>query len=236
MMYTYLLVNFFTIVIPFLFSFHPKLKFYKTWWAFFPAVFLTAMFFLIWDGYYTKLGIWGFNKQYVTGFYFNALPIEEVLFFFCIPYACIYTYHCIDLILKPDSSSKAETILTNILIGLCVLTGFINIHQAYTAFAFLTLAVLLLIAKYFCRVQWLMKFYMIYGVLMLPFLVVNGILTGTGLENPVVWYNNEEIFGFRILTIPFEDVFYGAAMILMNLLIYKYLLNKMALGSDNVRP
>jgi lycopene cyclase domain-containing protein len=191
------------------------------------------MFFLIWDGYYTKLGIWGFNEQYITGVFFSALPIEEVLFFFCIPYACLYTYHCVDLFLKSDSGSKAETILTNVLIFACILTGFINLEQAYTAFAFLTLALLLLIAKYFCRVPWLMKFYTVYALLIVPFLIVNGVLTGTGLENPVVWYNNEEIFGFRILTIPFEDIFYGMSMILMNLLIYKYLLNKLALWSDS---
>ncbi len=100
-----------------------------------------------------------------------------------------------------------------------------NFENAYTMFAFLTLSLLLLLAKYVLQVNWLLKFYLIYGILLFPFLIVNGILTGTGLENPIVWYNNNEIIGWRILTIPFEDIFYGMAMVLMNLLIYKRLLD-----------
>ena len=222
--YTYLLVNFFTIIVPFVFSFHPKLKFYKTWRAFFPAVICTAVFFLLWDEYFTQLGVWGFSPQYLIGIYIGHLPIEEVMFFFCIPYACVFTYHCIDLWLKDTFNPKTETIITAIFTAICFAVGIIFWPQAYTAFAFLTLGTLLIVAKYLLSVKWLMKFYIIYAILLLPFFIVNGILTGTGLENPVVWYNNAEIFGLRMLTIPFEDTFYGMAMVLMNLLIYKKLL------------
>jgi len=221
MKYTYLLVNFFTIIVPFLFSFHPKLKFHKTWKAFFPAVIGTGLFFLVWDVYFTNLGVWGFNKNYVVGIYVANLPLEEILFFFCIPYACVYTYHCLDLWIKEVNENNY---ITPILIFVFVVTAIYHLENAYTLFAFLTLAVLLVLAKYIFRVQWLMKFYIIYAILLFPFLIVNGILTGTGIESPVVWYNETEIIGWRILTIPFEDVFYGMAMVLMNLLIYKRLL------------
>lgn len=222
--YTYLLVNFFTIIVPFIFSFHPKLKFYKTWRAFFPAVIITAIFFLLWDEYFTQLGVWGFNKQYLIGIFVGHLPLEELLFFFCIPYACVYTYHCLDLFIQKQFSVYAENVLTILFIVVFLIVSLINYQQAYTCFAFLVLTILLAVAKFGFKVNWLTKFYIIYGVLLIPFLIVNGILTGTGLENPVVWYNNTEIFGFRILTIPFEDIFYGMAMVLMNLIIYKKLL------------
>lgn len=224
--YTYLLVNFFTIIVPFIFSFHPKLKFHKTWRAFFPAVILTAIFFLAFDELYTQMGVWGFNQHYLIGVYVGHLPLEELLFFFCIPYACVYTYHCLDIFIKKEFSAKIETAITISFIIVFSLVAAIFYHQIYTTFAFAVLAVLLIIAKYVMKVNWLTKFYIIYAVLLFPFLIVNGVLTGTGLEKPVVWYNENEIFGFRILTIPFEDVFYGMAMILMNTMIYKKLLNK----------
>ncbi|RZL38289.1 MAG: lycopene cyclase domain-containing protein [Pedobacter sp.] len=224
--YTYLLVNFFTIIVPFIFSFHPKLKFHKTWRAFFPAVIVTAVFFLAWDEYFTRLGVWGFNDRYLIGIYFGHLPLEELLFFFCIPYACVYTYHCLDIFIKREFSVKVESILTNVFIAVFLVVSALLYEQTYTLFAFLTSALLLILAKHVLKVTWLTKFYIIYGVLLFPFLIVNGVLTGTGLDEPVVWYNENEFIGFRILTIPFEDVFYGMSMILLNMLIYKKLLVK----------
>jgi len=60
--------------------------------------------------------------------------------------------------------------------------------------------------------------------------VVNGLLTGTGLDKPVVWYNEAEIIGWRIGSIPFEDVFYGMLLILCNVLVYEWLKQKMFFG------
>jgi lycopene cyclase domain-containing protein len=59
-------------------------------------------------------------------------------------------------------------------------------------------------------------FFFSYLVMLIPFFIVNGILTGTGLEEPVVWYKPEEIAGIRMLTIPVEDVFFGMLLILLN--------------------
>jgi len=65
-----------------------------------------------------------------------------------------------------------------------------------------------------------------YSVVLIPFLIVNGLLTSI----PVVIYNNEENLGFRIFTIPFEDIFYGMLLFMMN--IYGY--EKLKLKSKKV--
>ena len=102
MKYTYLLLNIFTISIPFIFSFHKKLNFYKTWIALFPAVIITAAVFIIWDIWFTNMGVWGFNPAYLIGVDIVNLPLEEWLFFFCIPYAIVFTYASIKKLVKSD--------------------------------------------------------------------------------------------------------------------------------------
>ncbi len=223
MKFTYLLVNFFTVIIPLLYTFHPKLNFHKTWRSFFPAVFITSIYFIIWDAYFTSLGVWGFNPQYLTGTNIGNLPVEEILFFICIPYACVFTFHCLGILMKIRINMKIVNLVTLIIAALLMGTAAFYYQQAYTISTFVSLAIFLLLARFVLRVDWLGKFYIVYSLLLLPFLVVNGILTGTGLENPVVWYNESEIIGLRILTIPVEDVFYGMKLILLNLILYMYI-------------
>ncbi|MBN1415663.1 MAG: lycopene cyclase domain-containing protein, partial [Bacteroidales bacterium] len=55
--------------------------------------------------------------------------------------------------------------------------------------------------------------------ILIPFFIVNSILTGTFIPGEVVWYNNQAILGIRILTVPVEDIGYAFSLILMNLLI-----------------
>ncbi|MBE9602312.1 lycopene cyclase domain-containing protein [Pedobacter sp. MC2016-24] len=223
MSFTYLLIDFFTIIVPFIYSFHPKLQFYKTWRAFFPAVLITGLIFILWDVYFTGLGVWGFNPRYLVGIMVGNMPLEEILFFLCIPYACVFTFHCLDLWIKNGISKTVEGLLTPAFIVIFMVIAVTYHDKIYPMVTFAGLSLLLILAKYVLKISWLAKFYVIYSILLIPFLIVNGMLTGTGLEEPVVWYNAQKIIGFRILTIPIEDTFYGMGLILSNLMIYKYL-------------
>ncbi|MEJ7823688.1 MAG: lycopene cyclase domain-containing protein [Chitinophagaceae bacterium] len=222
----YLLINFCTVIVPVLFSFHPKLNFYKNWKPFFIANAIVAFIFILWDLLFTHIGVWGFNPNYISGIYFSNLPIEEILFFICIPYACVFTYHCLNLFIKTRWPAKIENIFVYTLSVVLLFTGIYFYDKLYTASTFISLAIVLFILKYFLKINWLGKLLTIYPILLIPFFIVNGILTGSGLPQPVVWYNNAENLGIRLFTIPFEDIFYGFELILLNIMFYEYFLNK----------
>lgn len=219
----YLLINFFTILFPFIFSFHPKLKFSHNFKAFFISNIIAALAFIAWDMAFTQIGVWGFNPAYVSGFYIYNLPVEEVLFFICIPFACVFTYHCLNVFYKITWTKKTENMAVIMLSAILLLSGLYFYGRLYTSVTFISLALLLLILKFALKAEFLPKLLSIYPILLIPFFIVNGILTGTGIESPVVWYNNDENLGIRLLTIPVEDVFYGFELILLNVFLYEKL-------------
>ena len=222
MRFTYLWVDFFTVIVPFIFSFHPKLNFYKNFKPFFLANIIVTLIFIGWDIIFTQKGIWGFNPDYVSGIYFYNLPIEELLFFICIPFSCVFTYHCLNLFFNIKWSKKTEALIITVLAATLLGTGLYFQSKLYTSYTFISLSILLLVFYYVAKVNWLPKLIIIYLVLLVPFLIVNGILTGTGLEQPVVWYNNAENLDIRLFTIPVEDIFYGFELILLNIFFYEY--------------
>ena len=222
----YLIINICSVIVPFLFSFHPKIQFYKKWNAFFPALLLSLLIFVPWDIAFTHKGVWSFNPNYVIGIYFFNIPLEELLFFICIPYACVFSYHCFNLFIRLDYFNNAEKYISPILILFLGTLAVFNYDKLYTSVTFTALALFILLSKYLLKVKWLAKFYFSYLILLIPFFIVNGLLTGTGPDEPVVRYNNNQNLGIRILTIPFEDIFYGMFLLMLTVAVYEYLSSK----------
>jgi len=220
--FTYLLVNLCSVAIPLAFSFEGKLQFYKKWKALFPALLIPASLFIIWDSLFTTQGVWGFNEQYLTGIKLYNLPLEEVLFFFCIPYCCVFTYEVLNYFVKQDVLGKNARYGATILAYILVAIAFQYSDLAYTFYtAIFTLAFLLLHLVVLKKPYW-SRLVFAYLVILVPFFIVNGILTGTGLENPLVWYNDSENLGIRLLTIPIEDSIYGFLLIGSNISLFEY--------------
>jgi len=168
---------------------------------------------------FTELGVWGFNEKYVTGQYIFNLPVEEVLFFICIPYACLFTYFVFNQLIERDYFFPHHELISSALIIVSLILGIYFMERAYTSVTFLLTGFFLAYHMLKVRPRYMGRFYFSYLVLLVPFLIVNGTLTGAFTDEPVVWYNNNENTGVRIMTIPVEDIFYGMMMVLIPLFL-----------------
>lgn len=214
MNYLYLYLNIGSFIVPFLFSFHPKLQFYKKWKNLFPAIAIMMAFYISWDIIFTNNGIWGFNDDYITGYKVFNLPIEEWLFFICIPYACLFTHHSLSYLFpKLQFSLKSTTILHAALVTIMIICLWYFYDRWYTLVNFIY-TIILLGLVYNNMPKKLAKFFPTFIIILLPFLLVNGVLTGSFIEDQVVWYDNTENMATRIFTIPVEDSMYALGMLL----------------------
>lgn len=231
--YTYFLIHAAALAGPLLLSFDKKVAFYKKWKHLFPAMILPALFFLLWDEWFTAAGVWSFNEHYITGVKMGLLPIEEVLFFITVPYCCVFVYECIRCYFPALKNKTGGNYLLLLIALLLLAAGLLNLERAYTSYTFLFTAVF--IAVIFLFRKWFAGFDALssltaYFICLVPFFAVNGFLTAL----PVVIYNDAENLGIRMFSflpwpmhnIPFEDTFYGMLLVLMNIALFEKLRNR----------
>lgn len=217
--YTYLFLMLFTLAGPLFISFDKHVTFYKKW-KFLPIpILITLVYFVIWDSYFTKIGIWSFNDKYILGNKLFLLPLEEWLFFIFVPFACLFIYECTNYYIKKDILQKYAYKINGVIVIIISIVAILNIHKTYTAFNFISAAVLMAFVQFILKPYWLGRFYVGYIFSLIPFFIINGILTYL----PVVRYNNAENLGIRLFTIPIEDTIYCLLLLLMNVTIYEWL-------------
>ena len=221
MTYTYFLILAGTIIFPLAWSFEKKIHFYKKWKYLFPAILITAVGFCIWDEIFTSNQIWGFNNKYITGFKLLNMPIEEILFFIIVPYSCLFIYECVGYFLFAIHSKNNISQKLTYLIGFfLVFMAIFNSELMYTFWSFILSGTLLIYVAYKNPI-WITKFWTAYCYHLIPFFIINGLLTGSFIEEEVVWYNNNENLSIRIFTIPVEDTVYSLLLFLVNINLYE---------------
>ena len=224
--YTYFLILACSLAGPLALSFDKKVQFYKKWKAAFTAMLLPAVFYIFWDGIFTHLQVWFFNEQYVVAktFVYN-LPLEEVLFFFIVPYCCTFIYECICTYYPSIKTTKKSDAILFVLAVLLLNTSIFTRYLNYTFYTCIFLSCFIFLffifRKYFADFN-SKAFLIAYLIILIPFLIVNGFLTSI----PVITYNNEENLAMRIYTIPVEDIFYGMLLVMMNIAGYEKILKR----------
>lgn len=218
--YTYLLINFFTIIICFIYSFDRRIQFHHHFWTFIKGSIIVAIPFILWDIYFTKIGVWWFNDNYVIGWRIGGLPIEEWLFFICIPFSCVFTYFCLTKFFNLDFFNAFNNIIVFVTTIVCTVVALLYYDRTYTAVTAIVTVATVIYLHFIAKEEWIGQASFIFFVLMLGFFPVNGVLTGTGLESPIVNYNSEEFLRIRMGSIPIEDAVYGYSQFLWNIYFF----------------
>jgi lycopene cyclase domain-containing protein len=222
-----------SVAVPLILSFDKKLQFYRKWNTLFPAIFIVAAIYIGFDVLMTHLGVWGFNERYHSSIKILGLPLEEWLFFIIIPYASLFIHEAFILYFpKIRLSKKNTTYLTFLIIIILIMVLLRNTEKIYTLYIF-SFTLMVLGLSFFDRSSNLSHFYITFLIILIPFILVNAVLTGSFIESEVVWYNNDENLGIRIFTIPIEDFAYAFSMLLLNLQIVQFLKHRKLIQKMN---
>lgn len=222
--YLYLIINAGVLIFPFLLSFDRKVHFY-TWWKYLlPSILAVGGVFIAWDVAFTHQGVWGFNPPFIKDDWsILGLPPGEWLFFFTVPYACTFIYACLNAYISRDLMAPAQRSIIYGLVAVLTLSTLPRWELIYTSVTFLATAWFLLIHYWLIQSDYLSRALLAYLVGLLPFLLVDGILTGILTTEPIVVYNPAEFSNIRIGSIPIEDAVYGLLLILGVITVYERL-------------
>lgn len=209
----YAFLHVFTLLPVFLLSFDRRVHYYTSWRKLFPAIFGVAGVFILWDAAFTHWKVWGFNEAYFSGWKLWGLPWEEWLFFISVPFACLFIYKCINAYIARDWFGPFSGYITLGLVMVLSLMGLFYFDRMYTATTCLLTAAFLLFHYFFLPGRYMGRFYLAYLTSWLPFLLVDGVLTGGFTAEPIVLYHPLEFSGLRIGSIPVEDSIYSLLML-----------------------
>ena len=237
--YLYLFAHLFAFIPVFCLSFDKKVAYSRQWRYVFPAIFIVAVPFWIWDIAKTSTGVWGFNPDYYTRLLIN-LPIEEWLFFITFPWASVFIYVCMNAYFPLntiDAGSSAmeekkksisfllsdkENLFTILLIAFFFVISILYVGHLYTFTTFLASGFILLWHFVFGSKTVRLKFYRTFPIATIPFILINSVFTGAFTHAPIVVYNPEEYIGIRFGTIPLDDFAYNFLLTFSVIIIYEW--------------
>ena len=140
------------------------------------AIVIPAIPFLLWDALVTGAH-WHFNPLYVSGIKIINLPVEEILFFITVPFACLFTW---EMIIRRAKEKQIDLQWLRLLLYFSLPAGiyFFLIGKQYTG---LTLSFVFLanLVDQFLKVNLLFdkRFYFYLLLIVIFTLIFNGYLT-----------------------------------------------------------
>lgn len=211
----------FSIAFPLFRSFESKIYFIGKLKNIMLGILTVLLIFIPWDIWFTSAEVWGFNAKYILNVKLFHLPLEEILFFVIIPFSCLFIYEVIDYfgVIKRFYLGQLKTVYYALAAILFIVAG-INFNLTYTFWVCIITGLIVLISTFIIP-RLLSNFILLYLVSLVPFVLVNSVLTGYVTDEPVVWYNGSEMLNVRVGTIPIEDFVYNFGMLLTAFIPYQ---------------
>jgi lycopene cyclase domain-containing protein len=217
--YTYLLINLFILVGPFALSFVTSVNYKAKWGRVLLASLPVAVLFIIWDSFASSRGDWAFSESRTLPFRIASLPFEELLFFFTVPFSCLFIYESLSHF-KKDTYFQWKPWYSAVLSVIAFVIAILYRSQYYTMTVFLFIALYFLYTTFGSqKILGTRNFWLYLALSYIPFVLFNYLLTSI----PVVTYSSDAIWGGRFLTIPFEDFFYNFILLVLYLEAYLWI-------------
>lgn len=219
--YHFLVIDLLIAAIPLSIAFKRNNRISSRWKGTFTAVAVSGAVFLAWEELFTRIGIWGFNEQYLLGIYIGLLPLEVYLFFFTVPLAFLLFYQALHTWVPRDLLGDVHPSITWFFLLCTVFLGVYFYPKIYTSVCFSVAALLLAAQMFVYKAAWLGRFYLAFFVALIPLLLLNGWLAGVFTEEPITWHNALETMGMTILDMPLENIVFLLAFLLLTAVIYE---------------
>ncbi|MBK7105166.1 MAG: lycopene cyclase domain-containing protein [Ignavibacteriae bacterium] len=231
MKYEYLIFNLIVLSGPIFFGSLKKFYFLNYWKSAIISIVISAVPFIIWDIFVTNRH-WYFSENYIIGFKIFELPIEEIMFFLTVPFACLFTWEMLKRFYDKNYLNDFKNVKTfdeNFFISiisvffLFLILIAVVFDKEYTAISLTILIASIIIDKTYGAKLFRRKLFWIYISIVSVFtFIFNGYLTW----RPIVTYNEIYQLGFRIFTIPIEDFLFGYALIILSTTIFEKQINR----------
>lgn len=182
------------------------------------ATLVVAVPFVAWDAAVAGTH-WWFDPRYTLGVSLFGLPVEEVLFFIAVPYACAFSWET--LIGGAAARATGSTWIYVLPLALLVAgaSSLLAGGPAYTGLTLLALGLAGTLDHMLGTGLLRMPRYWAFAALVLGFTAVfNAYLTW----RPIVHYGEAHQLGLRLGTIPIEDFGYGLALCTATVAVYQW--------------
>lgn len=217
MTYTFLLLNLFVVLIPFVLALDKKAIGIASLKSIILPSLIVAFVFSEIPVFLTGLRVWSFNPAYLIGVSYRGLPLEEYLFIFTSSFTGLGIYNYLNTKFPKNDLQKFSLALSHLMIGICIAFLFFAYAKWYTVITFASLLLLLIGVEYVNTLRFMYRFYRAFVVSLIPFYCCYGIICNL----PIIQYDERQNVGFNLAKIPFENHFLMMAMLLLSVYLFE---------------